>query len=48
MLLFGVLHCHTQINNVLFPFVSFLHILIQEEKHELYRDKETNTKSISF
>lgn len=43
MLLF-VLCCHTQINNVLSPFVPFLHILIQEEKHELYSDKEMNTQ----
>lgn len=48
MLLFGDLHCHTQINNVLSPFALFLHILIREEKQELYRDKEMNTKSISF
>lgn len=30
--LFGVLHCHTQINNVLSAFAPFLYILIQEEK----------------
>jgi len=41
MLLFGDLHCYTRINNVLSPVAP---ILIQEENHELYRDKEMQHK----